>query len=51
MNSGIEGTRAAISPGVRRMPMPIVLPTSTARPKATPRTCSNRPGDVVPRAS
>lgn len=43
MKSGTDGTRAAISPGVRRMPMPMLLPTMTARPNASPRTW-RRPG-------
>src|SRR5262245_5922823 len=32
-----SGSWPATRPGVRRMPMPIVLPTITARPKPTPR--------------
>src|SRR5690349_1467870 len=37
------GSTAATDPGVRRIPDPIVLPTMTATPKATPSTCSSRP--------
>jgi hypothetical protein len=32
------GSCAAMSPGVRRMPAPMMLPTVTARPKVRPRT-------------
>src|SRR5437762_2424654 len=37
---------AATNPGVRRMPIPSVLPTMTARPKLTPRM-RRRPGLAV----
>ena len=37
------GSLVAITPGVRRMPEPIVLPMMTAKPKATPSTRSNKP--------
>ena len=43
MNSGTDGRRAATSPGVRSIPMPMVLPTRTARPNATPSTRSRLP--------
>src|SRR6185295_15162371 len=36
MIDGVE-TWPATRPGARRMPMPSVLPTMTARPKPTPR--------------
>src|SRR6185295_6178093 len=42
---------AATSPGVRRMPMPRVLPTITARPKATPRMRSRPPAGAARRGS
>src|SRR3954453_4691400 len=35
------GSCAAMSPGVRRMPAPIMFPTVTARPNVTPRTVSS----------
>src|SRR5687767_2584103 len=41
MNSAEVGRYSAIWPGVRRMPAPIVLPTATATPKATPNSCSS----------
>src|SRR5438477_12140087 len=37
------GSLVAITPGVRRMPEPIVLPMMTASPKATPSTRSRDP--------
>src|SRR5437867_9011211 len=37
MMEGLD-TCAATRPGARRMPMPSVLPTMTARPNANPRT-------------
>src|SRR5438045_2082626 len=37
------GSLVAITPGVRRMPEPIVLPMMTAKPKATPNTRSSEP--------
>ena len=52
MNSGTEGSLAATSPGVRRMPMPMVLPTRIAKPNATPSTLSRFPGgDTSPRTA
>ena len=42
-NSPRCGSCSAISPGARRMPAPIVLPTATATPKPTPSTCNKRP--------
>src|SRR5215510_13277127 len=41
-----EGSGPATRPGVRRMPMPSVLPTMTARPKPTPRM-RMRPPDAA----
>src|SRR5215813_7490698 len=41
-----SGSCPATRPGVRRMPIPIVLPTITARPKPTPRI-RIRPRDAV----
>src|SRR3954453_7973777 len=35
------GSCAAMSPGGRRMPGPIMLPSVTARPNVTPRTVSS----------
>ncbi|MEA2343852.1 MAG: hypothetical protein QOF63_2021, partial [Thermoanaerobaculia bacterium] len=35
------GSCAAMSPGVRTMPAPIMFPTVTARPNVTPRTVSS----------
>ena len=43
MKSVGVGSCFAISPGVRRMPMPIVPPIVTARPKPTPSTRSREP--------
>src|SRR5438876_4390490 len=37
------GSLVAITPGVRRMPEPIVLPMMTASPKATPSTRNSEP--------
>src|SRR5438105_1818502 len=37
------GSLVAITPGVRRMPEPIVLPMMTASPKATPSTRNREP--------
>src|SRR5437762_4219530 len=42
------GSLVAITPGVRRMPEPIVLPMMTARPKATPSTRSSEPRCNIP---
>jgi hypothetical protein len=42
-NSGTDGRCAATSPGVRRIPIPMVLPMTMARPKATPSTRSRLP--------
>src|SRR3954468_800155 len=38
-----DGSRAATSPGVRRIPTRMVLPTSAATPKETPRTWRRLP--------
>src|SRR5215472_17003352 len=38
------GRYVAISPGVRRIPAPMVPPIPIARPKARPRTRSSLPG-------
>src|ERR671932_2602288 len=43
MNSQAFGRRPATSPGVRRMPMPMVMPTVTAIPNTTPSTRSRGP--------
>ena len=45
-NAGL-GSRAATSPGVRRMPMRMVLPMSTATPKETPSIWSSLPRPVA----
>src|SRR5437870_2816046 len=47
MKSFGVGSCAATSPGVRRMPMPIVPPIVTASPKPTPSTRSNAPFDLL----
>src|SRR5688500_7586099 len=47
MYSHGSGRRAATSPGVRRIPMPIVFPIVTASPKPTPRTARSRPRERV----
>src|SRR4029453_6507759 len=39
-----DGSWPATSPGVRRMPIPSVLPTMTARPKPRPSTRRRPPG-------
>ena len=44
MNQTGCGSAAATSPGVRRIPTPMVLPTMIASPKATPRTFRRRDG-------
>src|SRR5437660_8378950 len=38
MNGQKVGSCEAMSPGVRKMPAPMMLPTVTARPKVRPRT-------------
>src|SRR5437588_4681251 len=43
MNKVGVGSCLATSPGVRRIPMPIVPPIVTANPKPTPRTRSSPP--------
>src|SRR5256886_12631639 len=43
----IYGSSAATPPGARMIPAPIVLPTITATPNATPSTCSSRPRDAT----
>src|SRR5437868_14146952 len=42
------GSLVAITPGVRRMPEPIVLPMMTAKPKATPSSRSREPRCTSP---
>ena len=41
--SQVEGNSIAISPGVRTIPAPIVLPMATAIPKPTPSVLISRP--------
>src|SRR5665213_470825 len=41
--SHVEGSKDAISPGVRTIPAPIVLPIATAMPKPTPSVVIRRP--------
>src|SRR5687768_13863515 len=41
MNHAGDGSAAATSPGVRRMPALMVLPTITVAPKTTPSTFSS----------
>src|SRR5437764_8631338 len=42
-----EGRYFAISPGVRRIPAPMVFPMMTASPKPTPRMRSREPREAV----
>jgi hypothetical protein len=41
--SHVEGSKYAISPGVRTIPAPIVLPMATAIPNPTPSVVISRP--------
>src|SRR5882724_10225496 len=43
----VVGRYFAISPGVRRIPAPMVLPMMTARPKPTPKMRSRVPREAV----
>src|SRR5437763_7096532 len=47
-NNHTCGSHRAISPGVRRIPEPIVFPMMTARPKPTPSTRSKDPRAEAP---
>jgi len=47
MNSQKVCRWAAMTPGVRRIPAPMVLPIVTAMPKPTPRTTSSCPREIV----
>src|SRR5688500_3480018 len=48
MNHAGDGSAAATSPGVRRIPDAMVLPTMMVAPKRTPRTL-RRPRDAAAR--